>query len=290
MEYLLHIIIVIGLYVTLTASLDLIAGHTGMLSMSHAAFYGVGAYASAICATRLGFPFELSFLVSCVIPAVISLFVWSFAARLREDSFVIGTFAFQMVLSGIMNNWTEVTRGAAGIQAIPSPSIFGYEARSRLAYVLLSVGIAVVANTIVRRIVQSPLGRVLHGIRDDELLTRAYGKETAHIKVVAFAVASAIAGGAGAVYAHYISFIDPTSFGVGESILVLSMLIVGGAASRWGAVVGAVVLVALPEILRFVGLPSSIAANLRQILYGAILVIMIMFRPRGLVGKYSFAR
>jgi branched-chain amino acid transport system permease protein len=108
--------------------------------------------------------------------------------------------------------------------------------------------------------------------------------------VTAFAVSAALAASAGSLYAHYITYIDPTSFTVMESILVISMVIIGGAGSKWGPVIGAVVLVTLPEALRFIGLPSSVAANLRQIFYGTLLVIMMMFRPRGLVGRYGFGR
>jgi branched-chain amino acid transport system permease protein len=131
---------------------------------------------------------------------------------------------------------------------------------------------------------------VLHAIREDEVFTRALGKNTLRYKVTAFAVSAALAASAGSLYAHYIIYIDPTSFTVMESILVISMVIIGGAGSPWGPLVGAVVLVTLPEALRFVGLPSSVAANLRQIFYGALLVIMMMFRPRGLVGRYGFGR
>jgi branched-chain amino acid transport system permease protein len=131
---------------------------------------------------------------------------------------------------------------------------------------------------------------VLHAIREDEVFAKAQGKNTVCFKVTAFAVSAALAAMAGSLYAHYITYIDPTSFTVMESILIISMVIIGGAGSLWGPLVGAVVLVTLPEALRFVGLPSAVAANLRQIIYGSLLVIMMMFRPRGLVGKYGFSK
>jgi len=128
----------------------------------------------------------------------------------------------------------------------------------------------------------------MHALREDEVFAQSLGKNTVRFKVVTFALSTALAASAGSLYAHYITYIDPTSFTVMESILIISMVIIGGAGSLWGPLVGAVVLVTLPEALRFVGLPSAVAANLRQIIYGSLLVVMMMFRPRGLVGKYGF--
>jgi branched-chain amino acid transport system permease protein len=150
--------------------------------------------------------------------------------------------------------------------------------------------VAVLAYWVVRQIAESPFGRVLRAIREDELFTRALGKNTLWFKVAAFAVSAALAASAGSLYAHYITFIDPTSFTVMESILVISMVIIGGAGSRLGPLMGAVVLVSLPEALRFLGLPSPVAGNTRQLIYGALLVAMMTLRPRGLVGKYGFGR
>ena len=139
-----------------------------------------------------------------------------------------------------------------------------------------------------QRIVQSPFGRVLKAIREDEVFAQAAGKSVAAYKVLVFMIGAGMAAVAGVMYAHYISFIDPTSFTVMESIFIISIVIIGGAGSLWGPVVGAVVLVTLPELLRFLGLPSSIAANTRQIIYGGLLVAFMMWRPRGFLGEYAF--
>ena len=131
---------------------------------------------------------------------------------------------------------------------------------------------------------------MLHAIREDEVLAKAFGKNTLRFKLTVFAVSAALAALAGSLFAHYVTYIDPSSFTVMESILVISMVIIGGAGSRWGPVIGAIVLITLPEILRVLGLPIPVAANLRQMIYGSLLVGMMIFRPRGLVGKYSFGR
>jgi branched-chain amino acid transport system permease protein len=224
--------------------------------------------------------------VACFVSFVVSLP----SLRLHDDYFVIATFGFQMILFSIFNNWMDLTRGPLGIPGIPQPVIFGWHVSSHWDFLVLSAIFAYFAYFVVTRLSSSPFGRVLHAIREDEVFAQALGKNTLGFKVTAFAVSAALAASAGSLYAHYITYIDPTSFTVMESILVISMVIIGGAGSPWGPLIGAVVLVTLPEALRFVGLPSSVAANLRQIFYGTLLVVMMMVRPRGLVGHYGFGR
>lgn len=290
MEYLLHILIVACCYTVLAVSLDLIAGHAGLLTLSHAAFYGVGAYTSALLAIHAGAPFWVSVPAGMMMAALVSLAVSLPSMRLHGDYLAIATFGFQMILFNIFNNWSEVTGGSIGIAGIPRARLFGLTIQSHVGYVILAIAFAGFTYVIVRRLTSSPFGRVLRSIREDEPFATSLGKNTLRFKVTAFAISAALAASAGGLYAHYNSYIDPSSFTVTESILVVSMVIVGGAGSLWGPVVGAFVLVSLPEALRFVGLPVSVAANVRQILYGSLLVIMMMFRPRGLVGRYALGQ
>jgi branched-chain amino acid transport system permease protein len=175
-----------------------------------------------------------------------------------------------------------------GLPGIPQPNIFGWVVSSHWEFLLLSTLLAGLILLTAFRLVHSPFGRVLMAIREDEVFALAAGKNIAMYKVLVFVIGAAMASVAGVIYAHYISFIDPTSFTVMESIFIISIVIIGGAGSFWGPVVGAVVLVTLPEALRFIGMPSSVAANIRQILYGAALVACMMWRPKGLMGKYAF--
>jgi branched-chain amino acid transport system permease protein len=290
MEYVLHILVLASIYTVLAVSLDLVTGHTGLLSIAHAGFYGLGAYTSALLAVRLGVPFPVGVLAGMTVAALVSLVVSLPSVRLHEDYFVIATFGFQMILFSILNNWMDLTRGPLGISGVPPPTILGWTIRSSLGFSILAAAIATVSYVIVGRITKSPFGRVLWAIREDEIFTQALGKNTVFFKATAFAISAALAASAGSVYCAYTTYIDPTSFTVMESILVISMVIVGGAGSSWGPLVGAVVLVTVPEALRFVGLPSSVAGNVRQILYGTLLVVMMMFKPRGLVGRYGFGR
>jgi len=290
MEYVIHILIVIVIYATLALSLDLIVGHTGILSVAHAGYFGIGAYVVAVLSTRLGIHSILTLTTAAGLGALASLAVSLPALRLREDYFVIATFGFQIIFSNVLNNWVPLTRGPLGIPGIPEFTLFGVRIASQGGLLCLAGFVALVALAIVYALLHSPFGRVLHGIREDEVLMESYGKNVLRFKILTFAVSAAIASTAGGVYAVYLAFIDPTSFTVMDSILMISMVIIGGAGSLLGPPLGAALLVLLPELMRFLGLPPSASANVRQIVYGLMLVVVIALRPTGLVGAYKVGR
>lgn len=288
MEYLLHILILIGIYIILSASLNLIAGYAGLISIAHAAFYGVGAYVAALMALRLQSPFLINIVCAVILSGLLGALVGIPSLRIRDDYFVIATFAFQVITFSVLNNWVSFTGGPMGLPGIPQPEIFGLVISSHVDYLVLIGLLCVVTLWISAMMINSPMGRVLKAIREDEVFTQSAGKNIAAYKVLVFVIGAGMASTAGVMYAYYISFIDPTSFTVMESIFIISIVIIGGAGSLWGPVVGAALLVTLPEALRFVGMPSSIAANMRQIIYGGLLVAFMMWRPKGLLGEYSF--
>ena len=290
MDYLSHILVFIFIYASLAMSLDLVAGHTGLVSLAHAAFFGIGAYASSLLAMHAVVPFPADLVVAALLGVLASLCVSLPSLRLHGDYFVIATFAFQMIVFSTLNNWVEFTGGPMGLAGIPRPTVSGLVLNSHGYFVLLSAAFAVLSLIIATRLTSGPFGRVLHAIREDEVFAAALGKSPVQFKIVAVAVGAMIAAVAGGLYARYMAFIDPTSFTVTESILVLSMVIVGGAGRSGGVILGAVLLVLLPEALRFVGLPSGTAANIRQIIYGATLVALMAFRPQGILGKYAFGK
>ena len=290
MDYLLHILVLVAICSILTVSLDLLVGHTGILSVAQAAFYGLGAYSSALLSLRAGAPFIVGVLASMVMAIVISLLLSVSSLRLQSDYFVLASFGFQIIASSVFTNWQNLTGGPLGIVDIPQPTLIGWKVCSNRGFALLCSIAAGFSFAIVRRITSSPFGRVLHAIREDEVLAEALGKNTLCFKIAAFGVSAALAALAGGLYAHYVTYIDPTSFDVMESILIMAMVIIGGAGSFWGPVVGAAVLVGIPETLRFFGLPNAEVANLREILYGSLIVIMMIVRPQGLVGCYRFER
>jgi branched-chain amino acid transport system permease protein len=202
----------------------------------------------------------------------------------------VATFAFQIIVFSVMNNCVALTGGPMGLPGIPKPVILGWKVDTHWEFLAVVWGYAVMVVWASHRLTASPFGRLLKSIREDETLTEGAGKNVAWCKVRIFAISAAMAAVAGVIYAHYISFIDPTSFTVMESIFILSIVIIGGAGSLWGPVVGAIVLVTLPELLRFVGLPTAVAANIRQILYGGLLVAFMMWRPQGILGEYAFEK
>ena len=285
MDYLLHVIVMTALFGTLASSLNLLAGYTGMLALAHGAFFGIGAYTAAVLLTRSGVSFILVLWIAAFTAAVLSTGLSLPSLRVRDDYFAITSFAIQMVFFGLFNNWIELTGGPLGIAGIPRPTIFGWRIDAQIDFVVISICILALSVVLVSRLVHSPFGRVLRAIREDEVVTQSLGKNVAYFKMTACAMSAAMAGCAGAVYAPFVTFIDPTGFTVNESILVLSMVILGGAGTLRGPLLGALILVALPELLRFVGLPSAIAANLRQVFYGSALILMVLFRPGGIVGE-----
>ena len=290
MDYILHILILINIYIILVVSLDLIAGYTGMLSIAHAAFYGIGAYATALLSLHFQTNFLFNMLFGIVGAAVLGAIIAFPSLRIHDDYFVIATFGFQMIVYSIFNNWVDLTRGPLGIPGIPVASLFGFNIDNHLKFLILSAIFAFLAYLLVHKLVNSPYGRVLKAIREDEIFAQSLGKNVNFYKIQVFVIGGALASVAGNLYAHYITFIDPTSFTILESILVISMVIIGGAGSLRGPIIGAAVLVILPEVLRFVGLPSSVAANLRQIFYGSLMVLMMLYRPQGLIGEFNLQK
>lgn len=290
MDYLLHILILINIYIILVISLDLIAGYTGLLSISHAAFYGIGAYATALLSLHFQTNFLFNMLFGIIGAAVLGVIIAFPSLRIHDDYFVIATFGFQMIVYSIFNNWVDLTRGPLGIPGIPMASLFGFNIDNHWKFLILSAIFAFLAYLLLHKLVNSPYCRVLKAIREDEIFAQSLGKNVNSYKIQVFIIGGALASVAGNLYAHYVTFIDPTSFTILESILVISMVIIGGAGSLRGPIIGAVVLVVLPEALRFVGLPSSVAANLRQIFYGSLLVLMMLYRPQGLIGEFNLQK
>jgi len=290
MDYLVHVLILVGIAAMLGTSYNLVAGYAGLLSICHAGFYGLGAYASALLTLRLGLPFGLALIGAVAVCMAAGLVVAWPSLRVKDDDFVIATFAFQILLVSLLQNLVGLTGGPMGIPGIPEPSLLGWTASAPWQNLLLVLAGVAILTWIAARVGKSPFGRVLGAIREDETLAAAAGKNVASFKIWVFVLSAGLAAIPGVLHAHYISFIDPSSFTIMESVFVISIVVVGGAGSITGPLVGAAVLVVLPELLRFVGLPTSVAANVRQIIYGAALAGFMLLRPQGLVGRYSFGQ
>ncbi|MEW6607722.1 MAG: branched-chain amino acid ABC transporter permease [bacterium] len=288
MEYLLHILVIAGIYIILTMSLNLIVGFTGLPALGYAAFSCIGAYTSSLLALNMGMSPWLGLLIGAWIAALSGVVIGYPALRLKGDYLALATFGLGVIVYSIAKNWVSLTRGPMGLPGIPGFSVFGFQLSEIWCYLLLVLIFVVMTTFVINRIVNSPFGRILRSIREDEIASEAMGKDTTKHKLLVFIIAAFFAGIAGSLYAHYITFIDPSSFTVMESITILLMVIFGGMGSIQGSIVGAVILVVLPELLRFVGIPSSIAAPLRQMIYGLLLVILMLKRPQGIIGVYKF--
>jgi len=287
-EYLIHILIIAGIYIILTLSLNLIVGYTGLPALGHAAFSCIGAYTSSLLALKFGISPWIGLFAGAVFAALLGIIIAYPSIRLKGDYFALATFGFGIIVYSIAKNWISLTRGPMGLPGIPSFSLFGYEITKTWQYLIIVLVFTLITIFILRRIVNSPFGRVLKSIREDEIASESLGKNTTKYKLMVFIIGAFFAGIAGSLYAHYITFIDPSSFTVMESITVLLMVIFGGMGSISGSIIGAMVLVIFPELLRFLGLPSSIAAEVRQMIYGLLLIVLMIKRPQGLFGKYSF--
>lgn len=286
MNYIFHLLIMINIYLILCYGLNLVIGFGGLLSLCHAVFYGIGAYATALLMMKLNMPFVPAVLVALLITGLFALLLGFPALRFRGDTFVLVTLGFQMIVFTVLYNWISLTRGPYGIASIPRPSLAGHELTSIFGYLLLSTGFLILTTAVLFVIYRSPFGLALKALRDDEMAAEGLGKPPLQMFVYAFVIAAMLASIAGSLYATYVTYIDPTSFSLDESIFIATVLLVGGTGNRLGPLVGALFIILLPEALRFIGLPDAIAANVRQIMYGLVLILLMFFRPQGIAGKY----
>lgn len=283
MGYFEHLLILICIYIILAVSLNLIIGFVGLLNLGHAAFFGIGAYTSALL-TLAGIPFIISFISSFILAGIFGLLISIPCIRLRGDYLAIATLGFGEIIRAILKNWVSLTRGPLGIPGIPKASI-GIIFNTQIKFLIFAAIMALLTIFIIKRIVHSPFGRVLRAIREDEIAAQSLGKNISKYKIIAIVIGAAFAGIAGSLYAHYITFIDPTTFTLTETILMLLMVVLGGMGSILGSVIGAAVLIILPEPLRFLQLPSSIVAAVRQMIYALVLILLMIFKPDGFFGE-----
>ncbi len=288
--YWIHVATLAGIYVCLALGLNVTVGFAGLLDLGYIAFYAVGAYASAIFFQHFpeaGWMFWLLLPLAATLAALFGVLLGSPTLRLRGDYLAIVTLGFGQIVRIILNNWDAVTNGPKGISGIPSPVIGHYSLDTGLhlgiltlprvanfyfLVVLLALAIGIAAD----RLNHSRIGRAWIAVREDELAARSCGINVMAMKLLAFAIGASFAGMGGVVYSSLIGFVDPMSFTFMESAMILAMVVLGGMGSIPGAVVGAIVLVALPEKLREF-------QQVRMLIFGAALIAMMIFRPEGLI-------
>jgi len=284
LNYLIHLAVIIGIYTILALSLQLVVGFTGLMNFGHIAFFGIGAYTSTLL-TLSGVTWEFAFASAGAVAALCGWFLTYGVRKLRGEYLALATLGFHFVLLSVLLNWTSLTRGPLGIPGIPRPEVAGVSMQSNFLYLVLVIVLASASAWALARITNSRFGKVLAGVRDNEKYLASIGKNTFLVKTKSMACAAFFAGIAGSLFAHYINFIDPYSFGLQEIILVFTIIIVGGLASLRGTIKATFLIILIPEMLRFFSLPSSVLGPMRQMMYAAILLAILLVRPQGIEGK-----
>ena len=280
-KYVLRIATMCLLYVMITLSLNLMVGFLGQMSFGHAAFYGIGAYTTAILTTTYDVPFVPAFLAAGVVAGLFGLLLGLPVLKLKGYYFTIITMVFCEIIRVVELNWMDLTRGPLGIMAIPKPEIFGFVFGTPQRQYFFMLVLVILSAIVVRNIMNSRIGYAILAIRDDELAAGAMGIPVFRYKMIVFVISSLMVGLAGAFYACYSSYIDPSSFAASVSNNMLVMVIFGGLGNTVGSFIGAITLTVLPEMLR--GLMQY-----RQLIYGALLVLLMMVKPQGLLGDINF--
>ena len=277
-DYYLDVLIMSGIYMILALGLNVIVGFTGLLNLGFAAFYAIGAYTYALLNTKLGLGFWPSLPLAAGAASLSGLVLAFPALRLRGDYLAIVTLGFGEILRIVLNNWDGFTNGPNGISGIASPLFFGFSLGSLGLYYYLVLAIVAVSILVMKRVEASRIGRAWIAIKENEIAASSMGIDATRYKLYAFAFGTFWAGIAGTLFAAKMRFVSPESFTFMESILILSMVILGGVGNIYGAVVGAFMLVLLPEALR--GIQSY-----RMLILGIGLVVLMIFRPQGILGK-----
>ena len=288
MEYLIHIMILALIYAVLAMGLNVQLGYAGLYNFGHVAFFGIGAYASALL-SRAGVPVPLAMACAVVTAAVAGGLLAIPALRVSGDYFGIITLVFAEMFRLVCLNERWLTKGPMGLPGIPRPGWIAPGVEGMPAFLLLAVLAAAVAFVFVKALTGSPFGRALKVIREDEYIAQAFGKNVQHLKIKAIATGSALAGVAGTLWAHYISYISPADFSLTETILVLLCVVLGGRATNAGPVLGAFAVVFFGEMVRFLPIPREIhryVAPMQGIVYGALLVGLMMKMPDGILPEH----
>ena len=291
-EYWLAQLTFVMIYSIAGLGLMLLAGFTGLFSLGHAAFLGVGAYTQAVM-TNAGLPFPVALAAAAALSAAVGFVVGLPALRVKGIYLGMATLSFGFIVEEVMARWESVTGGNAGMHIKP-PNMFGWNLNSGTEFYFLCLVITVIATLGILNLLRSPTGRAFVAIRDSEISAQSIGIHLAHYKTLSFAISAALAGVAGALYAHKLQFISPDQFNILQSIDLLLMIVIGGVGSVHGAFLGAIFLITMPQMIALVKdyLPAAIgqAPGLQGLVYGVVLVAFVLFEPMGLYGRWLKVR
>ncbi|MCB6366760.1 branched-chain amino acid ABC transporter permease [Intestinibacillus massiliensis] len=280
-SYILRIMTICFMYVMIALSLNLLTGFLGLMTLGHAAFWGIGAYTAALIATRAGLGMGACMVAAAIVAGVFSLLLGGAALKLKGYFLTIVTLGFCEIIRLVEMNWTGLTRGPLGIPGIPSPNFFGIDLSSNTQIYFVMLVLVILSALVIYSIVHSRIGTAIMAIREDDLAAQAMGVNVFKYKIMVFIISSMIVGVAGAFYAHYINYIDPTSFTTAASTDMLVMAIFGGLGSIPGTILGASILTIIPETIRALGM-------YRNLFYGILIVVLMMVKPDGILGNVNF--
>jgi len=276
-DYYRDIMTLTGMYIVLALGLSIVVGQAGLLNLGYVAFYAIGAYTYAVLSTTLGLSFWFGLVAGGLVAALFAVVLGMPILRLRGDYFAIVTLGLGEITRIILNNWSALTGGPNGISKIGRPVIGGYELHRTLDFYYLILVIVIITVVVLHRLIASRIGRAWIAIREDEIAAEAMGVNTYQLKLLAFVLASALAGVVGVFFSAKMAFVSPESFTFFESVLILCMVVLGGMGSIAGIILGALLLIMLPEIFRDF-------QDYRMLAFGIALVLMMAFRPQGLLG------
>ena len=283
--YWLHVLIMAGIFAVLALSLNLLLGYTGQLSLGHAAFFGIGAYASALLTLKLERTAWEGMALAAALAGVAGWGIGRLALKLRGAYFVLVTISFAGVISLISVNWMELTNGPLGLPGVPAPELGPWSLRTKPAYYYLVLAAVALSYLVCRRLVDSRIGRALLALRENEALAESVGIDVTRYLVQAAVISAAMAGLAGGLYAHYTRFVSPEVFLFTYTVTMVIMVVAGGKGTLAGPIVGALLFTALPEALR-----EATSWQWQMLAYGVILVLLVFFLPRGIVPTLSRLR
>jgi branched-chain amino acid transport system permease protein len=274
--YHLRVATLVGIYILLVSGLNIIIGFTGMFSLGHAAFYGIGAYTSAMLTVMAGWSFWLALPVAGIVAGIFGMLIGLVTLRLQKVFLAFTTLGFGEITRIVILNWRSFTRGPLGIAGVPIPELFGWRFDAR-GYFYLIVVLSALTVGIIYRVYTSRVGRAFIAIREDETAASSMGVNVFVYKVLAFTLGCFFAGIAGSFFAHFQRFVSADSFANLESFAIITMVALGGTGSIIGPILGATILVVVPEVFRFL-------AQYRGVIYGLTLIVVIVYRPGGLAG------
>lgn len=276
----------LAIYWLLCESLNMVVGRTGRLLLAQPILFAMGAYSVAILTGRFGLRWELGLLIGIILAGALGFLIGVVFGGLQGDSFILATLGIQLVFHSILSNWVTVTGGPFGIHGIAPPEFMGWSPGGINEFGFFAVALAGLVLFLLWRVQRKPFGRSLLALREDEISFQTTGRNPKKFVSVALLLCGISAATAGSLYASYSSYIDGSVFSLSDGVLLLSVIIVGGAGTSMGSLAGAILFVLVPEVLRFVPVTTSGLAAVRDIIFGLLLLAFLRLRPHGILGDY----